>query len=297
MSIAQLERVDLVPDGVSDWQKYSRNVRQPSRRQRLGIKPTTSTNEIARTTDPTSDRLDQPRPATTTAIVDRPGQKEAFKQLVNFVNTGGTTTGYRGDPRGRQLGTKFKAHQVGEQVQQPPKRNKSTNASGCDVSMATRVSQGNDGGASSSNAPGPATIGGDYDYEYECNWMSTGADVDDDCSSIFPGASGGVGSSKVEGKKRKGDAHDEDRGSGGKLCRAQQFRLSEPAEEHQLATNDSEDEAVWWSGVEELMHQDHLADLSWWCEVETAIEADDRKRQHEQGTSRAGNSKRPRRPG
>ena len=296
-STAQLGRVDSVPDGGSDWQKYSRNVRQPSRGQRLGIKPTTSTDEIARTTDPASDRPDQPLPATNTAIVDRPGRKEAFKQLVKFVNAGGTTTGHRGEPRGRQLGTKSKAHQVDEQVQQPPKRNKTTIASGCDVSIATRVSQGNDGGASSPNAPGPATTWWDYDCEYECNWMRTGADVDDVCSSIFPGVSGGVGSSKVEGKKRKGGAHDEDRGSGGELCRAQKFRLSQPAEEHQLATNDSEDEAVWWSGVEELMHQDHLSDLSWWCEVETAIEADDRKRQHENGTTRAEASKRPRKLG
>ena len=92
-------------------------------------------------------------------------------------------------------------------------------------------------------------------------------------------------------------------GSSGKVCRAQQFRLNEPAEEHHLATNDSEDEAVWWSGIEELMHQDHLADMSWWCEVEAAIEDDEAseilagKRQREHGITRAEDSKRPRKPG
>ena len=70
-----------------------------------------------------------------------------------------------------------------------------------------------------------------------------------------------------------------------------------------LATNDSEDEAVWWSGVEGLMHQDHLADISWWSEVEAAIEDEEvseilaGKRQREHGTTRADSSKRPRKPG
>ena len=139
-STAQLERVDLVPEGVSDRQKCNRNVRQPSRMQRLGIEPTITTSEIARTTDPNCDR---PRPTTTTALEDVPRRKEAFKQLVNSISGRGTTAGYRGDPRGRQLCTKSKVRRDDEQMQQPPKRNKSTNASSCDDRLVPTGLQSN----------------------------------------------------------------------------------------------------------------------------------------------------------
>ena len=124
-----------------------------------------------------------------------------------------------------------------------------------------------------------------------------GADVDDDCSSILPGLSGEVGSSKGVSMKRKGGASDEDIGSDGKPCRTQKFRMNPPAEEFMLATDSGGSEDEWCKGVDDLMHQDHLNDIAWWSSVEAAIEADDRKRRIEEGSARADSSKRPNKPG
>ena len=106
-----------------------------------------------------------------------------------------------------------------------------------------------------------------------------------------------AGSRKSEGKKRKGEADYEEVGNDGKPCRTQKFRMNPPAEEFMLATDSGGSEDEWCKGVDDLMHQDHLNDIAWWCEVEAAIEADDRKRHIEEGSARADSSKRPKKPG
>ena len=86
-------------------------------------------------------------------------------------------------------------------------------------------------------------------------------------------------------------------GNDGKPCRTQKFRMNPPTEEYMLATDSGGSEDEWCRGVDDLMHQDHLNDIAWWCEVEAAIEADDRKRHIEEGPARADSSKRPKKPG
>ena len=196
--------------------------------------------------------------------------------MVKFVNTNGATTDRNRNPRERLIGAKSKFQQVGEPLQQPPKKNKVTTAAGCDGSTDTKASQDNNGAASSTLNPTTTTT---YD---ECN---------------HDGMSGGVDSRKGEGKKRKGEADYEEVGNDGKPCRTQKFRMNPPAEEYILATDSGGSEDEWCRGVDGLMHQDHLNDIAWWCEVEAAIEADGRKRRIEEGSARAARSKRPKKPG
>ena len=160
MGTTQLEGLSLIPCRPPDWQSSSRNGR-PSRKQRLEFEPIARTNKFARTT----------ATVTTTAVEGTPRRKEAFKQLVDVVCGRGSTAGNGVAPRERQSSAKANDRHYDDLVQQPPKRYRSTTASGCNEYTAPTEIQGN-------------------------NHADT--DATGDCSSIFDaddgtGADGGTG--------------------------------------------------------------------------------------------------------